>query len=165
MFWAVLGLAGIAGVFLWTRVVPRLTMARGTALVLAALTLGAALPLASASVGAAFASSVLFGASFLIVVTAFTDGVRKTLPPHRWTPAIGQLTAAFATGQCIGPVLAGVLSDTASGVRAGLAVCVGLLVLAIAVALLQRGRRVDTASQESLISGRGVSGTAVTVAA
>jgi cytochrome c biogenesis protein CcdA len=73
----------------------------------------------SASQAAALAPAVLFGASFLAVVTAATAVARRSLRQHHWTPAIGTLTVAFAVGQCIGPVLAGVLagvlSDSASG--------------------------------------------------
>ncbi|WP_390624297.1 YbfB/YjiJ family MFS transporter [Fodinicola feengrottensis] len=36
------------------------------------------------------------------------------LPPDRWAAAIAALTIAFAIGQCVGPVLAGTLSDRAS---------------------------------------------------
>lgn len=99
---------------------------------------GAALPLASASQAAALASAVLFGASFLAVVTAATALARRTLHRHHWTPAIGTLTVAFAVGQCIGPVLAGALSDSATGLRLGLTVSAGTLAFGALVALTQR---------------------------
>jgi hypothetical protein len=55
------------------------------------------------------------------MVTAVTSAPRRTLPPAKWTAAIAALTGAFAVGQCIGPVLAGVLSDVSGVVRRGLA--------------------------------------------
>jgi MFS family permease len=73
-----------------------------------------------------------------MVVTMFTEYVRAALPPHQWTPAIGGFTVAFATGQCIGPVLAGLLSDTSGGVRLGLAVSAGVLAVGAVVGFAQR---------------------------
>ena len=137
-FWAVLGVAATVGGFVWTPWVARLRGGRGTAAVLAVVTIGALLPLLSASVVVAILSAVLFGGSFLTVVTAVTIAARRSLSPHHWTPAIAALTAAFALGQCAGPVLAGVLSDGPAGLRVGLWVSVGVLAAGSLVALTQR---------------------------
>ena len=83
-------------------------------------------------------SALLFGGSFLSVVTAVTAVARRSLQPHHWTPAIAGLTAAFAVGQCLGPVLAGVLSDGPAGLSVGLALSVGVLLAGAVVALTQR---------------------------
>jgi hypothetical protein len=48
------------------------------------------------------------------------------------------LTAGFALGQCIGPWLSGVVSDTSSGVAGGLLLSGVILAGAALVALLQR---------------------------
>lgn len=137
-FWSVLGVAGMAGPFVWARSLRRFTPPRRAALILAVLAVGAALPLVSTASAAGFVSAVLFGGSFLMVVTMFTEYVRAVLPPHQWTPAIGGITVAFATGQCIGPVLAGLLSDTSGGVRLGLAVSAGVLAAGAVVGFAQR---------------------------
>ena len=83
-------------------------------------------------------SALLFGGSFLSVVTAFTAVARRSLQPHYWTPAIAGLTVAFAVGQCLGPVLAGVLSDGPSGLSVGLSLSVVVLGAGAVVALTQR---------------------------
>lgn len=140
VFWVLLGAAAIGGGFGWGPVLSRLRGGRGPATVLAVVTVGALLPLLSASVAAAYASAVLFGAAFLAVVTAVTATARRALPAHQWTPAIATLTVAFALGQCVGPVLAGALADSATGVRAGLAVSVGILIVASLLALAQPHR-------------------------
>ncbi|HUZ25519.1 MAG TPA: YbfB/YjiJ family MFS transporter [Streptosporangiaceae bacterium] len=137
-FWVVLGAASITGAFAWARPIARLRGGRGPATVLAVLGAGALLPLVSRSPEAAMGSALLFGGSFLSVVTAVTAVARRSLQPHHWTPAIAGLTVAFAVGQCLGPVLAGVLSDGPAGLIVGLALSVGVLLAGAVVALTQR---------------------------
>ncbi|WP_276943951.1 YbfB/YjiJ family MFS transporter [Ferrimicrobium acidiphilum] len=138
VFWVVLGAASIAGAFLWARPIARLHGGRGPATVLVVLGAGALLPLLSRSPEAVMGSALLFGGSFLSVVTAFTAVARRSLQPHYWTPAIAGLTVAFAVGQCLGPVLAGVLSDGPSGLSVGLSLSVVVLGAGAVVALTQR---------------------------
>lgn len=143
-FWVVLGAASIAGAFAWARPIARLRAGRGPAMVLVVLGAGALLPLVSRSPEAAMGSALLFGGSFLSVVTAVTAVARRSLRPHHWTPAIAELTVAFAVGQCVGPVLAGALSDRPGGLIIGLALSVGVLLAGAVVALAQG--RYDTSS-------------------
>jgi hypothetical protein len=72
------------------------------------------------------------------VATAVTAVARRAVPAHAITAAVGALTVAFALGQCAGPILAGLLSDGPSGVRAGLAVSTAVLAAAVLVAVTQR---------------------------
>ncbi len=137
-FWAVLGTASMLGAFLWVRPIARLRAGLGTGAVLAVVAAGAILPLLSRSAPAAVASAVVFGGSFLAVVTSVTAVARRSLQPHHWTPAIATLTVAFAGGQCLGPVLTGVLSEGPAGLRIGLGVSAGLLAAAALTALGQR---------------------------
>jgi MFS family permease len=142
LFWVVLGATAVATGFTWAPLLARLRGGRAPALVIAVVTAGALVPLLADSPAAALASAVLFGASFLAVVGATTAVARQALPAHHWTAAIATLTGGFALGQCAGPVLAGVLSDGPSGIRAGLTVSVGILTAALLVALAQPDRRV-----------------------
>ena len=145
-FWVVLGAASIAGAFAWARPVARLHGGWGSATVLSVLGAGALLPLVSRSPVAAIGSALLFGGSFLSVVTAVTAVARRSLQPHHWTPAIAGLTVAFAVGQCLGPVLAGVLSDGPAGLSVGLTLSVGVLLAGAFVALAQRHYETPTCS-------------------
>lgn len=140
VFWVLLGAAAIGGGYGWGPALGRLRGGRGPAVVLAVVTVGALLPLLSGSAAAAYGSALLFGATFLAVVTAVTATARRALPAHQWTPAIATLTIAFALGQCLGPVLAGALADSATGVRAGLTVSVGILIVGTLLALAQPHR-------------------------
>lgn len=137
-FWVVLGVAAMAGALVWARPLARLRGGLGLAVVLAVLSVGALLPLVSHSSGAALGSAVLFGGSFLSVITAVTSVVRRLVQPHHWTGAIAGLTVAFALGQCLGPVLAGALSDGPAGLRLGLEVSVGVLIAGTLGALTLR---------------------------
>ncbi|HEV7217215.1 MAG TPA: YbfB/YjiJ family MFS transporter [Chloroflexota bacterium] len=141
VFWALLGLAAIASPVLWGPVLARLAGGRGLALTMLVLALGAILPVANPSGVAALLSALLFGGSFLNVVTAVTTVARRVLPPPAWTGGIAALTVVFAIGQCIGPLLSGVLADRSGGLRLGLALSAGLLLLGALVALGQRQRQ------------------------
>ena len=138
VFWALLGLAAIGSPAFWGPVLERLPGGRGLALTMLVVAIGAALPVASPSTGAALLSALVFGGSFLNVVTAVTTVARRILLPHGWTSGIAALTVVFAIGQCVGPLLSGVLADRSGGVRLGLALSAGLLVTGSFVALGQR---------------------------
>jgi predicted MFS family arabinose efflux permease len=136
IFWTILGISAAAAAFMWGALLAGWRPGRGISAVLGLLTVGALLPVLTTQTAAVVASAVLFGATFLTVVTAVTTAARRALPPQQWTGAIAILTTAFALGQCIGPLLSGALSDQASGVRAGLAIGAVLLAAAAGTALL-----------------------------
>jgi len=137
-FWCMLGLCALAGGFFWGRLFARLPGGWPMALALVANAVGAALPLLAASLGVTLLSAILFGATVMAVPSAVAAFVRKNLPGTVWTVVLGRLTFVFGVGQCLGPVLSGVLSDTSSlGIRAGLIVSAGLLLAGALVALFQ----------------------------
>lgn len=138
LFWVILGIAAIVGAFIWAPLIGKFRAGRGLAAVIFAVAIGAMLPLASHSTTAALFSAILFGGSFLSIVTAVTAVARRSLKPHHWGPAIGVLTVAFALGQTLGPVFAGTLSEGPTGLTLGLEVSVALLLTAALVALLHR---------------------------
>jgi predicted MFS family arabinose efflux permease len=135
VFWMVLGAAAVGGGFAWPPLIARLRGGRGLAVILTVVAVGAALPLVLSSEVPALVSALAFGSSFLAVVTAATALARRALARHHWAPAIGTLTVAFAIGQSVGPVLAGALSDSTSGLRLGLAVSAGTLALGALLSL------------------------------
>lgn len=135
-----LGLAAVVSSVAWGPVLGRLRGGRGIGLATGVVTIGALVPLLWNADAATFASAVLFGGSFLTVPTAVTAFARRTHLPQHWTTAIVALTVAFALGQCLGPVLAGVLSDGPSGVRAGLTLSAAILAAGALLAVAQRHR-------------------------
>ncbi|WP_163511273.1 YbfB/YjiJ family MFS transporter [Fodinicola acaciae] len=137
-FWLVLGLCGVGLSVAASPLLGRLRGRYAAALTLGFTTIGAALLVVVPGPLAWFASAVLFGGAFLSVVTAVTGCAQLVLPPSHWGRAIAGLTIAFAFGQCCGPLLAGLLSDRAGGVPAGLAIGAVLLAVSTVAALTHR---------------------------
>lgn len=141
LFWACAGMAATGAGLLWGPLLTRLSGGRGVALANAVVMIGAVLPVLLPIRPAVYVSAIVFGGSFLIVPTSVTAFVRKAVPPQLWTTTIAALTVWFAIGQCIGPWLSGVVSDTSYGVAGGLLLSGGVLAAAAFTAVLQREPR------------------------
>jgi predicted MFS family arabinose efflux permease len=139
VFWIGLGLAGLVVTPLWAPLLRRLPPGIGVAGLLAVTALATLLPVLAGRPGAAWISGLLFGGSYLAAITALADAARRVLDPRHWTGSLAVLTTGFALGQCLGPVLSGLVSDVGGGLGAGLSVSVGILLVAAAVALAQPG--------------------------
>jgi MFS family permease len=85
-----------------------------------------------------FVSAILFGGSFMAGPTSIAIVTQRQLPVSSWTAAISLLTAGFAFGQALGPILAGAISDLTGDIAAGLWVSPTLLGLGACLNLLQR---------------------------
>lgn len=138
IFWALLGLAAVVSAPLWGPVIENLRGGRPLATVTSVVAAGAILPLISDGSIAAFVSAVLFGGSFLAVVTATTALVRRSLPARAWPAGIALFTVCFAAGQCAGPLASGLISDYFGGLKVGLSLSAGILVVGALAALAQR---------------------------
>jgi len=138
LFWGCAGLAATGAGVAWGPVLSRLAGGRGVALANAVVMLGAVLPVLLPVPAAVYASAVIFGGSFLIVPTSVTAFVRKAVVARLWTGAIAALTVGFAIGQCVGPWLSGVVSDSRFGVAGGLLLSGIVLAGAAMIALVQR---------------------------
>lgn len=137
LFWLVLGVATLFNGAVWGFVVGRFGGAAGIRLSLTVLVVASLAPLLSV---APLLSAVLFGLSFLGVITAITDLFRERLPPGAWPRAMALSTAVFAVGQALGPSLTGVVGDLAGGVGGSLWASTVLLAAALLVGLLPLGR-------------------------
>jgi predicted MFS family arabinose efflux permease len=136
-FYAVLGLGVMASPWLWAGLLQRHRDGRPLARLNALLAAATALPVLLAHPVAAFVSGALFGAVFLSVVASTTVLVRHNLPPAAWPAGISAFTIVFAAGQIIGPGLVGALADGPGGLRAGLAVSAGTLLVGALLAARQ----------------------------
>lgn len=133
-FWLTIGVVGVALSVTLFPVLQHIRDGRGVALLIGIVTIGSFLPLISPVVGLAVVSAALF-ATFLSVTAAVAAQARHHLPSSQWAPAIAGLTTAFGVGQCAGPLLAGLLSDSPGGLRAGLLIGTVLLALGSLAAL------------------------------
>jgi predicted MFS family arabinose efflux permease len=136
-FWAVLGIAAMLAPTVWSAPITRWPAARGLSATLATVAVGAGLPLISSALPVMLVSAVCFGGSFLSVVAATTALARRYLPSHAWSAGIALFTVVFAAGQSLGPLVSGMLSDGAGGLRAGLGWSAVVLALGASIALVQ----------------------------
>ena len=138
VFFALLGVAVIGSSFVWAGLLQRQRGGGALCLLNALLAVATVLPVLSAHPAAVFASGLLFGGVFLSVVASTTALVRHNLPAGAWPAGIAAFTTLFAAGQIVGPTLVGWVADGAGGLRGGLAVSAGVLLLGALIAWGQR---------------------------
>jgi predicted MFS family arabinose efflux permease len=150
-FFIILGAASaMATLLVWGRVIGRLRGGAALALVSAIVLMGVLPVLLWQGMGAAIASAIVFGGTFMAGPTAVTVLARRLLPAHAWTSGIALLTVAFSVGQAVGPLAAGVLSDSSGGIAKGLWLSVILLGISAAVGLIQRERHAAESPHHTL---------------
>jgi hypothetical protein len=139
LFFIILGIASaVATLFVWGKVIGKLSAGKGPALVSFVVLIGVVPVLVWQGMGAALTSAIIFGAGFMAGPTAATVIAKRTLPASAWTSGIAALTVAFSIGQGLGPVVSGAMSDSSFGIVGGLWLSVILLFVAGLVALLQK---------------------------
>lgn len=154
LFWACLGTATLFAAVIWSPVAARFKGGWSMVAPFIVVTIGALLPVVSGGYTAVFLSALLFGGSFLAVVSAVTSFAGRTVQPHALTSVMAALTVAFGLGQCIGPILSGAISDGPRGVQTGLLLSAGILFAGAIVAIFQREPAAQHATAE--IAGKAV---------
>lgn len=139
-FWITAGVAVSASMFLWGPLLERLRGSRGVAVTTGVLIASGLTIVLMHGFFAVMLAAVLFGGSLMASAFAHLDYARELVPSHAWTKIIAVMTVMFSLGQMTGPLLCGSIADH-SGLRAGMFAAIGLLVLCIALASLQRGSR------------------------
>jgi len=81
---------------------------------------------------------MMFGSSIVTAVASTTAFVKHNLPAEDWLYGIRIFTIAFATGQIIGPVIVGYLSDLTGSLGIGLLFSGAILVLGSYVGYQQK---------------------------
>lgn len=137
LFWVLLGVCAAATGFLWRPLIRSLQPRHALFAVLATLAIGAVLPVLVTRTWSFMLSAILFGGTFLSVVTIVTLQVRAALPPTRWVAMVGNATSLFALGQLIGPTVTGLVADLHSGLALGLLGSAAVLALGAAIALFR----------------------------
>lgn len=136
-FWVLLGASTLASGFVWPRLFAGAGPGRALAIRLSALTVGAAVPLFSTGPVGVAVSAVLFGGSFLSVVSVITDILRRALDERAWSAGIALFTVAFSVGQTLGPVVSGAVADLTGTLSSGFALSAVVLAVSAALAALQ----------------------------
>lgn len=138
IFWLLLGGSTFASAFVWRGLLDRARGGLALAVVMAVLAVGTAIPLASTSLISVLISAVLFGGSFLSVVSAITNLVRRSLPAYAWASGIAIFTVLFSLGQTLGPLVSGLLADRSSSFDSGFALSAICLAIGAILAYFQK---------------------------
>lgn len=138
IMWTLLGCMTLLGSVLWRRVFNGRRDGVPMASAMIVLAMGAALPLAVPNLIGIWLSAAMVGSSVFMVPSAATGFVKTNLPKASWGSALAVATTLFATGQAIGPVAAGWVSDLTGSLTTGLAVSAAILAAGAALALMQR---------------------------
>ncbi|HRQ02845.1 MAG TPA: YbfB/YjiJ family MFS transporter [Ottowia sp.] len=114
--WPLFGLAAAGSVAAAARWLGGWQRLRIWAVAHAAMALGTALPLISPSLWSLAGSAVLVGGTFMVATMAGLQLAREAAPDNP-TPLLARMTAAFAAGQILGPLLVRALG---TGLHGGL---------------------------------------------
>ncbi|MEM9132372.1 MAG: YbfB/YjiJ family MFS transporter [Actinomycetota bacterium] len=133
-FWLITGLTVALSASAWAGPIERLPGGMPLAVPVAGCAVAAALFLVSASTVASIVSAAVFGSCVLTTMAGVTTIIRRRLDPADWGRAFAAITAAFALGQVLGPMLALVVGEQSRVAYWLLAVSTGLLAAAAVVA-------------------------------
>ena len=110
LVWIVVGLAAAPSCIIWSSVGKKYGFVKSLVIAMLIQAIGIAIPVFWMSKTGVIISALLFGATFMGITTLGTTLVRQVKPSGSGQ-IIGYFTAIYATGQMIGPTIAGVLSS------------------------------------------------------
>lgn len=129
--WLLVGLAAMPAVFAWDRVARRFGDVAALLAAFAVQTLSVALPAASDSLGAALAGALLYGASFIGIVSLTLALVGRRSPANPGK-AMARLTLSYGVAQVAAPALTGAMAQASGSYRGALWLTVAVLAAGIA---------------------------------
>jgi MFS family permease len=143
--WLLVGLAAAPAPVLWDRVARRLGYLRALAIAYALQIIGILLPVLSGSLTAAIGSALLFGATFIGIVSLVLTMVGLRYPAH---PAqiMAKLTLGYGVAQIIAPVIAGELAERTGSFDDSLIMVAAIMGLGL-LCLLAMGRMASAQSR------------------
>lgn len=134
--WPVFGLAAMLSTLLAATVLSRFAPRRLWMACHLVMAFGVVIPVFSAGMAAIVAAALCVGGTFM-VITLLSIQEARAVAGAEVVPLTAAMTAAFALGQILGPLAAGLLADAGLGFAGGL-LAAGA-VLALSAALLWRG--------------------------
>ena len=132
--WLLVGLAAIPTVYLWDRVARLLGELKALALAYCLQILSVVLPAASTSPWAGLSGAVLYGATFLGIVS-MTLAFAGRRSPHNPGKAMAKLTLSYGAAQILAPILAAYAAATTGNYNAALWVTAALLLVGAVILL------------------------------
>jgi predicted MFS family arabinose efflux permease len=150
LMWLLVGLAAAPAPILWDRVARRLGYLPTLGIAYVLQIIGILLPVLSGSLAAAIASSLLFGVTFIGIVSLVLTMVGLRYPTH---PAqiMARLTLGYGIAQIVAPVVAGELAERTGTFDGSLVMVAAIMAIGlaslVAMAMLGDGRRPGGAHQ------------------
>ena len=138
--WPVFGIAACLSTVLAAAVQRRFTNRQVWAVSQLAMALGVVLPMAAPGMAAVILSGVFVGGTFMIITMVGMKEAHRTAPEADVMRHIAMMTAAFATGQMIGPLLGSALYDAYGGFGPTLALTGGALAITAFLLFLSGAR-------------------------
>lgn len=138
ILWVVVGLAGMPSIWAWTKVSQKTGLEVAYALACLLQAAGVAVSVLWPTVPGALLAALALGGAFM-AVTALGLALARSLAPEQASRVLAGVTAAFALGQMIGPVIGGALAErTGSFTEASLLAAAGLVLAAVLGGLMPR---------------------------
>ncbi|RWX78702.1 YbfB/YjiJ family MFS transporter [Neorhizobium lilium] len=131
--WFVTGCAAAISLLAWQPAVRRIGLAKTYLAAILALAVGVVGSVSLPPMEGALVGGLLLGATFM-VVTAFGLQIGRNLTPQSPRRAFAFMTAAFGTGQIIGPLVAGWLAEWSGSFTAPTLAAAGVLVVCVILA-------------------------------
>lgn len=133
--WILVGLTAAPSTILWARLARRVgsVMALGGAYLVQAVAL--ALPVLAPHAVGAVVAAMLFGGSFMGMTALTIAEARRRVPLHLAARTIGSVTALFALGQVLGPLLAAACVSKTGSFDLALLVAAGIVVVGVVLVL------------------------------
>ncbi|MFY7865491.1 YbfB/YjiJ family MFS transporter [Roseateles sp.] len=139
--WALVGLAATPAVFVWDKVARRWGELKALFAAFALQSLSVLLPAASDELVPALAGALLYGATFIGIVS-LTLALVGRRAPNNPGKAMARLTLSYGLAQVCAPVLAGAMAQTSGSYRGALWVTAAVLWVGMGLLLvLMRERR------------------------
>ncbi|MDT9002220.1 YbfB/YjiJ family MFS transporter [Paucibacter sp. APW11] len=126
--WLLVGLASVPAVFLWDRVARRIGDLQALLLAFGLQVLSVLLPALSESLAAALAGALLYGATFIGIVSLTLAVVGRRTPANPGK-AMARLTLGYGAAQISAPALSGWLVQSTGSFRVPLLLTAAVLVL------------------------------------
>ncbi|WP_310385279.1 YbfB/YjiJ family MFS transporter [Roseateles sp.] len=133
--WALVGLAATPAVFLWDKLARRWGELKALLLAFALQTVAVLLPAWSASLGAALVGALLYGATFIGIVS-LTLALVGRRAPNNPGKAMARLTLSYGLAQVCAPALTGVLVQASGSFRTALWITAAVLAVGMGLLLL-----------------------------